>query len=53
MLQLSTEAQQSRMNKETMEDVIREKGKVLSQMKHTLDKCQITIKVSSFLDSDS
>ncbi|XP_033759958.1 structural maintenance of chromosomes protein 4-like isoform X2 [Pecten maximus] len=44
---LANDAQQSRANKERLEDLIREQEKSLNNIKHTIEKCEMDIKAMS------
>ncbi|XP_069103456.1 structural maintenance of chromosomes protein 4-like [Argopecten irradians] len=44
---LTNDAQQSRANKERLEDLIREQEKSLKNTKHTIEKCEMEIKAMS------
>jgi hypothetical protein len=48
---MTLEAQQSRLNKERLEDVIRREEKDLSHMKHSFDKCKMDIEVGFYYKS--
>jgi hypothetical protein len=47
---MTLEAQQSRLNKERLEDVIRREEKDLSHMKHSFDKCKMDIEVGIIIN---
>lgn len=44
-MQMTLEAQQSRSNKERLEDIIHREEKDYSHMKHSADKCKMDIEV--------